>query len=219
MSQLTKLALKHPRRQNISTGEIQAILGPMFAGKSTELMRRVRRYRAANLNVFIIKSVEDKRSDDGKVETHNGDGEECNVKTKTVREAIELLCQHEKRGDVFEVVAIDEAEFFSDIIECANEIADSGRTVITAGCDSTFDGNPFGKYPEIASYAEDVVKLKAICKNCLGNASFTVLAHPETIKSGEGRDQEPRVGGAELYTPMCRPCRLEYRLQYPIVKE
>lgn len=190
-------------------GTLAAIYGPMFAGKSTELVRRIRRYLVAKLNVFIIKSEGDLRSAVDKIETHGGDGMFCHVRVATMSEAIEQLKQHERDQNIrYDVVAIDEAQFFLDIFECASALADEGYTVITAGCESTFKRNAFGNYYKLVIRADEVIKLRAICMFCQAEASNTVQILP---KSRSPRpDTEPQPGGGELYSPACRACYLQH---------
>lgn len=199
------------------TGELQMIVGPMMAGKSSELLRRVRRYQVAGLNVFIIKSTHDTRSAKDKIETHNGDGLAWHARTETLRDAIRELQRRETyttggthNGSSpprchFDVVAIDEAQFFEDIVEGATLLADKGRIVITAGCDATYLRNPFKQYYRLLPHADEIIKLKAVCKRCKRDAIYT-------IQTGASRridsDEVIQPGGEELYAPVCRTCFL-----------
>ncbi|MFD1852193.1 thymidine kinase [Oceanobacillus bengalensis] len=177
-------------------GWIEVICGSMFSGKSEELIRRVRRATFANLSVQVFKPAIDKRYNDTAVVSHNG--------TSTVAHPIhrseEILERIDKN---IEIVGIDEVQFFDEnIVDIAEELANQGIRVITAGLDMDFRGEPFGPVPQLMAVSEFVTKLNAICPLCGSPASRT----QRLINGKPASYDDPviLVGASESYEPRCR---------------
>lgn len=148
-------------------GYIEVVTGPMFSGKSEELIRRIKRAKIARQKVQVFKPAIDDRYSIDKVVSHNGD----NMHAIAIVKASDILAYAEEDTDVF---AIDEVQFFdSEIVDIVKEIADSGKRVICAGLDMDFRGEPFGPTPELMAIAEFVDKLTAICMKCGNPATRT----------------------------------------------
>uniref|UniRef100_A0A8C4WUT2 Thymidine kinase n=1 Tax=Eptatretus burgeri TaxID=7764 RepID=A0A8C4WUT2_EPTBU len=131
-------------------GQIQVIFGPMFSGKSTELLRRVRRYQLARHDCLLIKYSHDVR--------YGGDG----------------ICTHDReRASQAAVIGIDEGQFFPDVTAFCEELANAGKTVIVAALDGTFERKAFGSVLSLIPLAESVVKLNAVCMLCYRPAAYT----------------------------------------------
>jgi thymidine kinase len=178
-------------------GWLEVVCGPMFSGKSEEMIRRLRRAEIAGQRVVIFKPRIDDRFDAADVVSHAG----VRMRGVPVSSVTELVTR--ARG--FEVVGIDEVQFFEPAIApAALELADSGARVVLAGLDQDFRRLPFGPIPELLSHAEFVDKLQAVCHRCGGPASTTqrlVDGRPAPY-SGE----TVVVGAAEQYEARCRDC-------------
>lgn len=111
------------------------------------------------------------------------------------------LADVDSKVDEVDVVAIDEGQFFPDIVEFCQKWADQGKTVVVAALDATFERKPFGSICHLIAMAESVRKLTAVCLQCSGEAVFT----HKHAGSGEVND----IGGLDKYFPVCRPCFLE----------
>lgn len=185
---------------NTRRGGIQLITGPMFSGKSDELIRRMKRYRIANRRCFLLRPHTDTRTPDDFVYTHGGDIKlECDGAFFTLKDFIEL-----RFSDGWDVIGIDEGQFFPDLVEGCREMANSGCQVIVAACDATDKGLPFGPTIWLVLEAERVDKLRAVCEVCYSeDAAFSILR--DTAQKEPG--QEVLVGGKELYYAACRACR------------
>jgi len=179
-------------------GWIEVICGPMFCGKTEELIRRVKRTVIARQKVQVFKPVLDTRYIHQKVTSHDG----AHFQATPVAEATDIL---KKLEPDTEVVAIDEAQFFDwSISEVCNELANRGLRVIVAGLDMDFRGEPFGPMPVLMAQAERVDKLQAICQRCGAPAS-----HSQRLINGQPAaydDPVILVGAAEVYEPRCRMC-------------
>lgn len=179
-----------------SPGRIELILGPMFAGKSTELLRRVRRYTLAGKRAFVVKHDSDNRYSKKAVATH--DGEKLEAVSAGTMEDIYSKAKH------FDVVAIDEGQFFPDIDVYCERLANKGCTVLVAGLDGTYQREAFGKILELVPRAESITKLSAVCCHCGKDAAFSA----RTIDAGlvEDGDGVTDVGGKDKYLALCREC-------------
>ena len=178
-------------------GWLEVICGPMFSGKSEEMIRRLRRAEIAGQRVVIFKPRIDDRYDATDVISHAG----ARMRAVPVSSVAEVVAH----ADGFDVVGIDEVQFFEpSIIPRALELADRGVRVVVAGLDQDFRRLPFGPIPDLLSHAEFVDKLQAVCHRCGGPATTTqrlVDGHPAPY-SGE----TVLVGAAEQYEARCRGC-------------
>ncbi len=172
------------------------ITGSMFSGKTDELIRRLRRATIARQKVQVFKPLIDDRYEIEMLTSHAGGQFEAMPieKVEAILEQID--------GDTT-LVAIDEAQFFDDmILKVCSDMADEGRRVIVAGLDTDFRGNPFGPIPRLMATAERVDKLHAICMVCGKPATRT----QRLIDNAPARasDQIIVVGASEMYEARCR---------------
>jgi len=177
---------------------LEVIVGPMFCGKSEELIRRVRRAKIARQKVVVFKPKIDDRYSITEVVSHNG----TKTESYAVEDSQEILAKIEPDTNV---VAIDEVQFFDDgVIDVCQALVNSGRRVICAGLDQDFRGEPFGPVPVLMALAEDVTKLSAICNVCGGPATRT----QRIIDGRPANYNDPiiLVGAQEHYEARCRWC-------------
>lgn len=167
-------------------GWIEVVCGPMFSGKTEELIRRMRRAQIAGQRVEIFKPASDVRYDDTEVVSHDKNS----IHSTPVESSSNMLLL----ADDVQVVGIDEAQFFDEgIVEVANELANQGKRVVVAGLDLDFKGRPFGPMPALLATAEYVTKLHAICRRTGGPAHFSYrkVAGDQTFLLGEAEEYEP----------------------------
>ena len=147
----------------------QVIFGPMFSGKSTELIRRLQRFKIARYNCLIVKYANDKRyTEDDAIATHD----------RQMLQAVNATKLNDLKSkfnivDDYDVIGIDEGQFFPDIIEFAESMANNGKTVIVAALDGTYQRKGFANILELVPLAEHVIKLTAVCMNCFEDGSYT----------------------------------------------
>jgi thymidine kinase len=179
-------------------GTIQMICGPMFSGKTEELVRRVRRMEHAGKISIVFKPRIDNRYNADNVCSHGG----VQIKCVLIDKSSDIIEYISKNGNI-DVVGIDEMQFMdNDIIEVVSVLAESGYIVIGAGLDKDFRKEPFGPMPELLTAAEDVTKLKAVCHTCKEDAAFT-----QRLIDGEPAsydDQIVLVGAKDSYEARCR---------------
>ncbi|MGB3634138.1 MAG: thymidine kinase [Rubrobacteraceae bacterium] len=180
------------------SGALTVIAGSMFAGKTEELIRLVRRALYARRSVQVFKPALDTRSEMTEIRSQDGALHEA----LAVSTSKEILPGVEASTDV---VAIEEAQFFDDgIVEVCGILADRGYEVIITGLDMDFRGQPFGPMPALLTVADEVVKLRAICARCGRDASRSQrlidgLPAPATAPTIQ-------VGSEESYEARCRHC-------------
>lgn len=115
---------------------IDLVLGPMFAGKSTELLRKIKRYRVASKKCLLIKYANDTRYSEECVSTHDKQMQKA-VSCKDLMEVKDI-------ADEYEVIGVDEGQFFDNLLEFCETMANQGKCVIVAALDGTFERKPFG---------------------------------------------------------------------------
>ena len=158
--------LERSMSQADGIGWIEVICGSMFSGKTEELLRRVKRAKIAKQKIKIFKPKKDVRYDKKKVISHD----QNSIKSKPVSDCRKII----KLSEKFEVIGIDEAQFFDDsIVEVCNELANQGKRVIVSGLAMDYKGKPFGPMPNLLAIAEYVTKVHAVCSKSGKMASYT----------------------------------------------
>ena len=186
--------------QNLySQGYIEVVCGPMFAGKTEELIRRIKRYEYANKEVVVFKPIIDNRySALGEIVSHNL-SKKPSILINKAEEIFSYI------NDTTNVVVIDEAQFFdNDIIDVCEELADRGLHVICGGLDRDFKGEPFGPIPFLLAKAEQVTKLTAICVK--SGLPATRTQRMVDGKPANYNDPLIVIGAKEQYEPRARHC-------------
>jgi len=183
--------LEKDHNKSVKSGWIEIVCGSMFSGKTEELIRRLKRAKIAKQKVEIFKPAVDTRYDEENVVSHDSNS----VSSTPVQNASQILFYAED----FEVVGIDEAQFFgNELVNVCNELAANGKRVIVAGLDMDYLGKPFGPIPHLMATAEYVTKVHAICMRCgsLANHSHRMVKNDNLVLLGE----------TDAYEPLCRSC-------------
>jgi thymidine kinase len=183
----------HPR----GGGWLEVVCGPMFSGKSEELIRRLRRAEIAGQRALIVKPLVDDRYDVGHVVSHAG----ARMRAVTSASGREVL----RLAHGYDAVGIDEVQFFDDgIVDSIDGLVHAGARVVAAGLAQDFRGLPFGSMPTLLCTAEFVDKLEAVCHRCGGPATLTqrlVDGRPAPF-AGE----TVQIGALDSYEARCRGC-------------
>ncbi len=175
-----------------SLGWIEVICGPMFSGKSEELIRRLRRAEIARQRVQIFKPAIDQRYSEDHIVSHS----DLKIRSEPVKDAVEFESKLDRR---VEVIGIDEAQFLGEgIVDVVIRLADVGKRIVIAGLDTDYLGRPFHPMPELLAIADEITKTLAICMQCGNPAKHTqrLVASEDLIV----------VGAAGLYEARCRRC-------------
>jgi len=179
-------------------GWIEVITGPMFAGKTEELIRRIKRLQYADQNIVVFKPSIDTRYADSEVVSHNN----SRTQSISITKASEIM-DHVTQDT--NVVAIDEIQFLDDeAVDICEYLADQGKRVIVSGLDRNFRGEPFSFMPKLLAIAEYVTKLSAICVKCHTPATRT----QRIIDGKPAKYDDPiiLVGAKDTYEARCRDC-------------
>ncbi|XFA98330.1 thymidine kinase [Candidatus Izemoplasma sp. B36] len=179
-------------------GWIEVITGPMFAGKTEELIRRIRRLQYAKQNIIVFKPAIDDRYAPNEVVSHN----DSRTQSINISKASEIMKYVTLDTNV---VAIDEIQFLDEeAVEICEYLADHGVRVIVSGLDRDFRGEPFSFMPKLLAIAEYVTKLSAICVKCHTPATRT----QRIINGKPARYDDPiiLVGAKDSYEARCRDC-------------
>jgi len=173
-------------------GSLEVICGPMFSGKSEELIRRIKRAIIAKQKVQVFKPALDDRYDASAIASHSQRKHEA----IPVKDTVELARHLDPEA---EVVALDEVQFMDEgLIPILEDLANRGVRVIAGGLDLDSNGEPFGIMPLLLAKAEYVTKLQAICMVCGALAGRT----QRLVHTGG----QVLVGAAEAYEARCRHC-------------
>lgn len=174
-----------------TASSLHIIMGPMFAGKSTELQRRMRRYAIAGRRTLLVTHAADTRyAPSSAVVTHD----RASAPALSVTSLGEVPRERWTEADV---IGIDEAQFFSDLVDFVREALAAGKKLVVAALSGTFEQRAFGHTLELVPLADAVDLLTAVCTRCGAAAPFT-----------RRRDQSDAttvvIGGADKYEAVCR---------------
>ena len=195
--------------QRYKDGWVEVISGCMFAGKTEELIRRIKVLEFAKKEIMVFKPKIDNRYSDTKVVSHAGSSVES-MAISDPKEILKLI------KPATEVIAIDEVQFFDDsICEVCNILASMHKRVMCAGLDMDFRGEPFGPMPKLITQAEFVTKLTAVCNKC--GAPATRTQRIINGKPANYNDPTILVGASENYEARCRHCHEV--IDHPFLKE
>ena len=180
---------------------LEVITGPMFSGKTEELLRRLHRAEIAGKIVYVVKPQIDSRYDADSVVSHSG----LKRKTKIFLNSWDIDQFVAKTK--MDVLGIDEAQFFdSELVNVINYILSQDIIkIIICGLDKDFATQNFGSIPDLMVAADRVDKLTSVCNKCgADDASFT----QRLVDGKPARFDGPTilVGGTESYEARCRDC-------------
>lgn len=177
---------------------IEVICGPMFSGKTDELLRRLNRLKYSRTEFLLFKPKLDNRYSELSVVTH--DNKSVNSISVDTAEQILEIC--DQNPDI-SVVAVDESQFFyrkepngRNLVDVCQVLKQNGYRVILNGLDMDFMGKPFGLMPELLAIADDVTKLKSVCLVCGADANMT-------YRVNEQNDQVVELGSLDKYQARC----------------
>ncbi len=188
--------------KSYKNGGIEVITGPMFAGKTEELLRRVRRLQFAKKNIVVFKPALDDRYALNEVVSHD----KSRTKSVNIVSPSEIFTHIDEHTDV---VAIDEIQFLTeDVLEVVEFMVNHGILVIVSGLDTDFRGEPFTFMPKLLAKAENVLKLSAVCVKC--GAPATKTQRIVDGKPAKYHDPIVLIGASESYEARCRSCHKVY---------
>lgn len=177
--------------------KIEVICGPMFSGKTEELMRRIKRLKYSHTDFLLFKPKLDNRYSEDKVVTHDQVAV-SSIPVENAEQIIEVLNNH---PDV-KVIAVDESQFFlrkepegRNLVEVCRLLKMNGYRIILNGLDMDFLGNPFGLMPELMAIADSITKLTSVCLICGGDATMSYRK--------DDNEEQVGLGSTDKYQARC----------------
>ncbi len=177
-------------------GRLELIIGPMFSGKSSEIIRRIRLFEVINKKVLAINFSGDTRYSDKRIVSHNKEQKDCLMLDDLISISDETLTQ-------YDVIVVDEGQFFKNLKSCILHWVDTLKLhVIVSGLDGDFKRNPIGEILLLIPYADKYKKMTALCKYC-NDETPALFTHRLT------HDNCQIVIGNDIYVALCRNHYLE----------
>jgi thymidine kinase len=179
---------------------IDLIMGPMYSGKSSELIRRVSIYHEMDMKVLYVNSIKDNRSSHS-FSTHNS------TIGKLPCDSLKTDSLSKLNISKYEVIAIDEGQLFPDLKDTVIEwVEKQSKIVLVSGLNGDFQRKPFGQIQDLLPYCDNILKLKSFCLPCKKN--FNVITDALFTKRIVESKDTVLIGGKDAYVPACRKCFL-----------
>ncbi len=180
-------------------GKVELILGPMFSGKTTELLRRIRKHEIANRRCVVFKYAKDARYTEDEDE-----GDQVHTHDHQTYDAISIsnlsIFRDTFIPGVTDVIGIDEGQFFDNLPKFCDDLAREGKTVIVAALNGDFRREPWKPVSKLLPFVDSITMLTAVC-TCSYDAPFS-----HRFSGEEGVEV---IGGKEKYCAVCRKCYFE----------
>ena len=188
---------------NSNKPSIDIIFGPMFSGKTTELIRRLTIFAEAEMKVLYINSNLDTRGD--LFSTHNKTMTSIPTFIHTIKSSSLLLCMDTCIS--YDVIGIDESQFFCDLQQGCVQLAEiHQKKVIVAGLNGDFQRKPFGEINNLIPYCDNITKLYPFCKSCREIHELQCALFSKRINNYV---ETVQIGKDDIYLPVCRQCYLK----------
>lgn len=170
-------------------GKLEIIIGNMFSGKTSELLRRINREKSIHKKILIINYISDNRYSEDSIVSHDHIGMKC-LKIEKLSELV---------IDDYDSIFIDEAQFFDDLYTQVVKLVDIYKKhVVICGLDGDFNRMPFGDIIKLIPISDSVLKLRAYCNKC-NDGTYG----PFTKKINDSKNVI-EIGGSDMYIPVCR---------------
>ena len=175
------------------SGKLELIIGPMFSGKSTELIKHVRMMKVINAKYIIIKPKIDDRYEKDKIVSHNKDSESCIV-VSDLNDITNKIIKN------YKYIIIDEGQFLKNLkTKVLYWVEKLNKSVIISGLDGDFNRKPIGEIIELIPYADICHKMTALCKIC-NDGTIAPFSH----RILNNNNNQILIGSDDLYIPVCR---------------
>lgn len=172
---------------------LDIVLGPMWAGKSSYILAKIRRFRSIGWNVFVITSSLDDRYGHHVISNHDNES----LPAVAVRQLLPL--RSDPRYTQAHLIILEESQFFGDLFDFVTQAVDrDGKHVVCVGLDGDSERKPFGDILKLIPYCDNVEKLKSLCSECR-DGTPALFSH-RVVETKE----QVAVGAENLYAPLCR---------------
>lgn len=186
------------RLGNSSQMSLNVVLGPMWAGKSSYILSKIRRYKAIGWNTYVITNSLDNRYGHYVISTHD------NTEFPAVSVRSLLPLRTEEKYKEAKLIILEEAQFFQDLLSFVLQaVEEDGKHVIVVGLDGDSERRPFGDILKLIPYCDHVEKITSLCSDC-ADGTPALFSHRNCIL-----DEQIAVGAENMYMPLCRKHYLE----------
>ena len=176
-------------------GKLDLIIGPMFSGKSTELIKKIRLFNVLHKKFIVVKPIIDSRYNIDSISTHDN----ITYTSININKLEEIKENYKDDYMNADILIIEEGQFLPDLLEFVIDSVNSdNKHIVVAGLSGDYNRNPIGKMMYLISHADTVEYKTALCTEC-GDGTLA----PFTFKKIKDTNQI-LVGGNEIYTPLCR---------------
>ena len=177
----------------MNNGRLELIIGNMFSGKTSELIRRINREKSINKKILVINFMNDNRYTSNGIATHDNLKVNC-LKLEKLSDIPKMMI------DNYDSFFIDEGQFFIDLYPVVKNLVDDfNKHVVVCGLDGDSDRKPFGDLINLIPICDSVDKLKAYCNKC-NNGTIA----PFTLSIKKDKNNVIDIGGSDKYIPVCR---------------
>ena len=189
---------------DFSDGKLEIIVGTMFSGKTSYLLSKISFFADLGFKILYINTEFDNRSNNS-ISTHNlfFNSTEYNKKSnielnvKMIKSKSLLSVDYNKQ----DIVIIDEAHFFDDLVEYTTKLLNAKKYVIVGSLIANFQGNKFGKVYDLIPICDEIHRLQAYCGICSKNKKCRVAVYSKRISTSS---ETIEIGGSDAYIPVCR---------------
>lgn len=182
-----------------NAGYLELIIGPMFSGKTSELLNIYKQCSFCNIPVSIINHSIDKRYHETMISSHDKIMVECMAASNLTSLWTDLNNEHNKLLRESDIILINEGQFFPDLYAIVVDMLNNNKKVYICGLDGDFERNKFGTILDLIPLCDTVRKLKSLCSSCKDGTPGIF-----TIRLTDEKDQT--VVGNDNYIPVCRKC-------------
>lgn len=173
---------------------LDIIMGPMFAGKSCELIKRIRILKVLKKNYIVVKPAIDNRYDENMVVSHNFEKEHC-----FTLENLNDIFNHLNNNDI-DTIFIDEGQFFSDLKNVVITLVEEYKiNVVVTGLDGDSNRNKFGQILDLVPYSTNCTKINACCIMCMDGTPA-----PFTFRKPTDNNNQILIGASDMFMSVCR---------------
>ena len=189
------------------SGYLEIILGPMFSGKTSKLLELYKQYKFCNIPIMVINHSADTRYHDTMLSSHDKVMIPCiqTDKLMDLWEYSDLENRYDERADYHmqircaDVILINEAQFFDDLIPCVESMLDANKKVYISGLDGDFERKKFGNIVDLIPLCDKVTKMTSLCSLCK-NGTLGIFSLRLT------KEKQQMLIGSDNYIPVCRKC-------------
>jgi thymidine kinase len=189
---------------DFSDGKLELVLGTMFSGKTTYMLSKIAFFADLGFKILYINIEFDNRSQNT-FSTHNPFLNSKEYEKKgNVEKNVTMIKTKELTTvnfDDFDIVLIDEAHFFEDIVSYVHKLLEFKKYVIVGSLIADFKGNKFGNAIDLIPICDEVHRLQAYCATCALSKKCKVAIYSRRVTQS---NETVEIGGSEKYIPVCR---------------